>query len=199
MRHRAHLLLVFLSLPSLAVGAAPAEPSPQEKLTALATVAAMWKEKKDTPTGPMLATAVSLMVMEAAGVNDPRTPEDQKKIAEVVEKLKASGTDASEPVNQALAQFRAFACRSKQSEARVNLKGLYVAQKSYFAERDTYEKDLHKVGFEPESKRYRIELLAADQQNFSARAVGLDDMAGDEWTISSADGMPQNTKNACAH
>jgi type IV pilus assembly protein PilA len=49
----------------------------------------------------------------------------------------------------AIPNFIKFQCRAKQSEAKSNLKALFQAQKSFFAEYDEYNL-LDRVGFDPE-------------------------------------------------
>ncbi len=59
----------------------------------------------------------------------------------------------------AVPSFASFGSRSKQSEAKFNLKSAYSAERAYFAEFDTYEPSIDKVGFLPErGNRYRYVL-----------------------------------------
>ncbi len=50
----------------------------------------------------------------------------------------------------AIPNFIRFQARSKQSEAKSNLKALFSAQKSYFQEHDRYHNEIRKIGFAPE-------------------------------------------------
>lgn len=50
----------------------------------------------------------------------------------------------------AIPNFQKFQCRSKQSEARSNLKAIYVAQNMYFGEHSRLAKTFEEMGFEPE-------------------------------------------------
>lgn len=50
----------------------------------------------------------------------------------------------------AVPNFVKFQARSKQSEAKMNLKGAFMAEKSWFAERDTYSESFAEMGFIPE-------------------------------------------------
>jgi type IV pilus assembly protein PilA len=50
----------------------------------------------------------------------------------------------------AIPNFIKFQARSKQSEAKTNLKGMFQAMKSFYAERDGYGTNLQSVGFIPE-------------------------------------------------
>ena len=57
----------------------------------------------------------------------------------------------------AIPNFIKFQARSKQSEPKANLKALFVAQKSYFAERDSFSDKVVDIGFVPErGNRYTI-------------------------------------------
>nr|AFX67137.1 pilin [Myxococcus sp. 124B05] len=50
----------------------------------------------------------------------------------------------------AIPNFIKFQARSKQSEAKTNLKALYTAQKSFFSEKDRYSMFANEIGFAPE-------------------------------------------------
>jgi type IV pilus assembly protein PilA len=50
----------------------------------------------------------------------------------------------------AIPTFMKFQYRSKQAEVKSNLKCLFVAEKSYFPENDTYTDSIQAVGFQPE-------------------------------------------------
>ena len=56
----------------------------------------------------------------------------------------------------AIPNFIRFQARSKQSEVKANLKGLFTAERSYYQEKDTYSGCIKKIGFSPErGNRYR--------------------------------------------
>jgi type IV pilus assembly protein PilA len=58
----------------------------------------------------------------------------------------------------AIPNFIKFQARSKQSEAKTNLKAIFTAQKSYFGERDAYTGTNADMGFSPErGNRYAYE------------------------------------------
>ena len=62
----------------------------------------------------------------------------------------------------AIPNFIKFQARSKQSEAKSNLKGAFTAQKSYFQEKDKYSPIAGVIGFAPErGNRYYYLLSAA--------------------------------------
>ncbi|HET9157107.1 MAG TPA: prepilin-type N-terminal cleavage/methylation domain-containing protein, partial [Myxococcaceae bacterium] len=50
----------------------------------------------------------------------------------------------------AIPNFIKFQARSKQSEAKSNLKAIFSGQKSLFGERDLYSPDINVIGFSPE-------------------------------------------------
>ncbi|NDC79489.1 MAG: prepilin-type N-terminal cleavage/methylation domain-containing protein, partial [Chitinophagia bacterium] len=75
----------------------------------------------------------------------------------------------------AIPNFIKFQARSKQSEAKTNLKALFQAEKSYFAERDTYSNDMQTIGFIPErGNRYMYRLGSGTAQTRSAAAMGTE-------------------------
>lgn len=49
----------------------------------------------------------------------------------------------------AVPNFMKFQCKSMQSEAKVNLRGLYVAEKSFYAEYNSYTSDLVALDWKP--------------------------------------------------
>src|ERR1700759_5114512 len=59
----------------------------------------------------------------------------------------------------AIPNFIKFQARSKQSEAKANLKALFTAEKSYFQEKDAYTAYVGNMGFSPErNNRYPYRL-----------------------------------------
>ena len=61
----------------------------------------------------------------------------------------------------AIPNFIRFQARSKQSEAKTNLKAVFTGQKSRFGERDRYSSMLGEIGFSPErGNRYQYDLGA---------------------------------------
>ena len=61
----------------------------------------------------------------------------------------------------AIPNFIKFQARSKQSEAKSNLKGVFTAQKSWFQEKDSYSTAVGHIGFSPErGNRYAYRLSA---------------------------------------
>ena len=75
----------------------------------------------------------------------------------------------------AIPNFIKFQARSKQAEPKANLKGLYVAQRSYFAEKDSFSSSLSDIGFIPErGNRY---FLATGCAQLSSRAGSAENVA----------------------
>lgn len=95
------------------------------------------------------------------------------------------------------ANFARYSCRSKQAEAKGNLKALAAAEAAYFAEHARYG-TLDEVGFEPrgETLRYRYVLVEATDTGFVAEAHGTDEMDGDVWRVDQ-DGTPKPVASVC--
>src|SRR5438067_3028411 len=49
----------------------------------------------------------------------------------------------------AIPNFIKFQARSKQSEAKANLKAMYVQEKQFFQEKDTFNSNVSQLGFGP--------------------------------------------------
>ncbi len=74
----------------------------------------------------------------------------------------------------AIPNFIKFQARSKQSEAKANLKAMYTAEKAYFQEKDTYTNLVGRIGFSPErGNRYRYTLngTAGTLENRAGTAI----------------------------
>lgn len=72
----------------------------------------------------------------------------------------------------AIPNFIRFQAKSKQSEAKTNLKAIFTAQKAYFGEKDKYVTDFKVVGFDPEPGNrytYGINTCAAAAQTVAGR------------------------------
>jgi hypothetical protein len=80
----------------------------------------------------------------------------------------------------------AFHCRSEQSEAKVRLKSLAVAQLAFHEEHDRFSSSFRELGFDDERyrRRFMVFVAHADDEHFSAYALGKRDrVAGDVWRI----------------
>jgi len=63
----------------------------------------------------------------------------------------------------AIPNFIKFQARSKQSEAKANLKAVFTAEKAFRSEKDRYSQYVGEVGFQPErNNRYAYRLTGAD-------------------------------------
>lgn len=99
----------------------------------------------------------------------------------------------------AIPNFMTFQCRSKQSEAKGNLRALAVAQTAHHASTSQYSSDLKAIEFAPrgETVRYDYAVVEAGPNTYRAVAKGMrDGMAGDVWTIDQT-GTLQNVESAC--
>ena len=75
----------------------------------------------------------------------------------------------------AIPNFIRFQARSKQSEAKANLKSLFTAQRSWYQEHDAYDQFVHKIGFNPErGNRYAyLNGSAAKVENRTIAPAGI--------------------------
>lgn len=100
-----------------------------------------------------------------------------------------------------------FQCRSKQSEAKGNLKALYVALESYRAEHDVYSDDFAALEFTPKGAKTRYRYVVTDvvdpapgrEAGFVAWAIADDSdplHAGDAWCIDNTNTIT-NLHNIC--
>jgi type IV pilus assembly protein PilA len=109
----------------------------------------------------------------------------------------------------AIPNFVKFQCRSKQSEAKGNLKALYVAQESYRAEFDTYLAACaggcgalsNDIGFQAKGQKIRyVYTTTGGQSSFTASAtVGTGfngELSNDQWQITQANDVT-NIANGC--
>ncbi len=111
----------------------------------------------------------------------------------------------------AIPNFVKFQCRSKQSEAKGNLKALYVSEESYRAESDTYagmnaisegNKDsTNLIGFQPKGAKIRYTYQATGATStFSASATVTGkysgELQGDIWSVTQANDV-NNQTNGC--
>src|SRR5688572_20203026 len=100
----------------------------------------------------------------------------------------------------AIPNFVKFQCRSKQSEAKMNLKSLSIAQETFRLEKNEYARDLASVGFQPmgANVRYEYVIVQAGPAAYVAQARGMrDGVAGDVWTIDQTR-EPKNVTNVCS-
>ena len=111
----------------------------------------------------------------------------------------------------AIPNFVKFQCRSKQTEAKGNLKSLYVAEEAYRGEFDTYLvctttncglNGTSDLGFAPKGAKIRYAYSAGvvATNTFSASATVLAAFVGelsvDQWTVTQANNVT-NATNGC--
>lgn len=78
----------------------------------------------------------------------------------------------------AIPNFMKFQAKSKQSEAKGNLKGIFTSQKAYYQEKNRYSSLVGTIGFAPErGNRYAYYLGA--ESPLIARTDGTDPTSGD--------------------
>lgn len=99
-----------------------------------------------------------------------------------------------------LASFNRYDCRAKQSEAKSNLKAIYVSEESYRAENDTYHQSLAEVGFLARGSgnkiNYQYRIVYSDAEHFIAEAIGIGSMQGDVWRIDENNNL-QSVESKC--
>ncbi len=105
----------------------------------------------------------------------------------------------------AIPNFLLFACRSKQTEAKTVLRGIYTAEEAYRAEHDLYldaaPADISIIGLAITGpvarRRYEYSVTNALPNSFSSHAVGQPgQMDNDLWDGDEKAGT-DNTLNGC--
>ena len=110
----------------------------------------------------------------------------------------------------AIPNFIKFQCRSKQSEAKGNLKAMYVAEESYRGENDSYQvvatigpgtagATSNTIGFQPKGAKIRYAYTAGvtSSTNFLGTATGNGEMKTDGWKITENNDLSQDTIRGC--
>ena len=114
----------------------------------------------------------------------------------------------------AIPNFVKFQCRSKQGEAKGNMKSMYVAQESYRAEYDTYSTAgfecinaacataTNDIGFTPKGSkiRYTYSYTVGTSTAWAGAATGstafTSEIGADNWAITQANDL-NNSVNGC--
>lgn len=98
----------------------------------------------------------------------------------------------------AVPRFEKFQCRSKQSEAKSNLKALFVAEEVFRSEQDRYSTSFDEIQFVPRGQklRYEYRVVEAGPRSFRAEATGTGDMAGDRWIVDE-NNQVKNLESVC--
>lgn len=85
----------------------------------------------------------------------------------------------------ALPRLEPVVSKAKETEAKLMLKQVYTLEKSYKYENDVYSSSLANIGFEQDSlvtqggrARYRITIVSADANSFTAEATAVVDFNG---------------------
>ena len=71
----------------------------------------------------------------------------------------------------AIPNFLKFQCKSKQSEAKTNLSGIFTAEKAFFGEYNTYGTDLISVNWQPDGTPLYIYGFSGD--SYPATVAGI--------------------------
>jgi hypothetical protein len=91
-------------------------------------------------------------------------------------------------------------CRAKQRAARGDLKALFIAEQSYFAEHDRYNDDLSTIDFWGPRAGYRYVITDIDDDHshatFRAWAFSIGGDAEDVWSIN-GNGDVEHEVNGC--
>ena len=185
----------FVSLPAVAqTKLTPDQHAMREKFVVKMTVqCSAGKVDDQVSCDAMFFTAVDILLLD--GRFDKTKPEVDQGLVEVDRLCAAAGQgDAAKKVRARLAGMQ---CPAMQSEAKGNLKALYVAEESFRGENDTYSKDFKALGYEPKGKlRYKYMVTVATKTKFAAIAIGEGDADGDVWEISDKNDL-KNTSNMC--
>src|SRR5256885_12636669 len=76
----------------------------------------------------------------------------------------------------AIPNFLKFQCKSKQSEAKTNLSGIFTAEKAFFGEYNTYGTDLISVNWQPDGTPLYI--YGFNGQSYPGTVAGIPSYAG---------------------
>jgi type IV pilus assembly protein PilA len=77
----------------------------------------------------------------------------------------------------AIPNFIRFQARSKQGEAKTNLKSMFTAERSFYQEKDRYSAQVDEIGFAPERANryaYRLSAACATKEDRSTATVTRD-------------------------
>src|SRR5438445_5987116 len=104
----------------------------------------------------------------------------------------------------AIPNFMKFQARSKQSEAKTNLKALFTAEKAFKLEKDRYSSLVGEIGFSPErNNRYAYYLASGgtldDRSGPTApTGTGANGISVDTFTYADAEADPATWRPAAA-
>jgi hypothetical protein len=95
--------------------------------------------------------------------------------------------------------FGKYKCRSKQSEAKANLRALVAVEQSIKADKGKFTASLAALkdnGLSVEGARYQLQVVAASDNAFTAEAHGVAEMAADVWRVDQS-GVMTAVSDAC--
>ena len=98
----------------------------------------------------------------------------------------------------AIPNFMRYQARSKQSEAKANLRAIYTFQNTHFGEHDVYANTKTSLDWAPEGNtRYSYSVIAGDATHFTAQATGnIDsDSVTDVWVINQVVALSNTTND----
>jgi type IV pilus assembly protein PilE len=104
----------------------------------------------------------------------------------------------------ALPRLMPVVTKAKTVEAKLSLKQVYMLEKSYKFEHDTYSASLTEIGFEQEklvseggTARYVIKIVNSDQNSFTATATSTVDFNNNGvynvWTVDASGNIKETT------
>ena len=102
----------------------------------------------------------------------------------------------------AVPNFRKLQARAKQSEAKANLKALFVAEKAFKLEKDRYSAFVGEIGFSPErNNRYAYYLESGgtleDRSGPTTPAIAANGISVDTFKYTGADPDPATWPTGC--
>ncbi len=96
----------------------------------------------------------------------------------------------------AIPNFLKFQCKSKQSEAKTNLSGIFTAEKAFFGEYNTYGTDLISVNWQPDGSPLYIYGFTQTYPSGSVAGISVYNGANNSTEDSSVLGSPARYNTA---
>jgi type IV pilus assembly protein PilA len=102
----------------------------------------------------------------------------------------------------AIPQYSKFSSRAKQSEAKVNLGGIYTVEKAFFVEGSTYSTCLAQIGYEAsgQQRRYAIGFSGGHNMNNAGSVTCSEGNGNTSFNVSGAiaSDLPTTSMNTTA-